>query len=65
MLEVTIPSNNFPERAYAISIILADMLGIDYHIKISTTASDYTLRWADKSIVFRDAFFSSFVSVQK
>ena len=58
-LLITIPSDHIEERSYSIRFILYDLLGINFTIEISPKTNDYIIELANKSIIIKDAFFSS------
>lgn len=56
MIEIKIPSNNIPERRYAIKMVVSHFLGLDY--KLIESQSNHTeLLLEDKKIVFADSFW--------
>lgn len=57
MIVIRIPSNNIPERRYAIRMVLGHFLGLDY--QISESNSNHTeLLLDEKRIIFADCFWN-------
>ena len=61
MITVTIPKNNFEERAYTIDIFLNEFLGIDYRLVSNADVSDYKIALENgNAVTIQDHFFSRF-----
>lgn len=63
MIQITCPSNNIPERTYAIEALLTDVMGVEreeYEISFKDDTKDYVLQYDSKTIVVEDHFFNRF-----
>ena len=61
MIQITCPSNNIPERTYAINIIFNELMGcgLDLNsIVFSDDAEEYTIGVGDKRLIVEDHFFN-------
>ncbi len=57
-LLIIIPADHFEERSYSIKFILNELLGIHFDLEISHNTNDYNIKFANNSIIIKDAFFS-------
>ena len=63
MIQITCPSNNIPERTYAIEALLTDVMGVEreeYEISFKDDTKDYVLQYDSKTVVVEDHFFNRF-----
>ncbi len=63
MIQVICPSNNIPERRYAVKVLFNELLGcnlIDDDIRFDDQADNYTIQVGDRQIVVEDHFFQQF-----
>lgn len=63
MIQITCPSNNIPERTYAIEALLSDVMGVEreeYEISFKDDTKDYVLQYDSRTIVVEDHFFNRF-----
>lgn len=63
MIQITCPSNNIPERTYAIEALLTDVMGVEreeYEISFKDDTKDYVLQYDSRTVVVEDHFFNSF-----
>ncbi len=63
MIRIICPSNNIPERRYAIEVIFNDLLGCDLtadDIQFDAQAVNYTIQVDGKEIVVEDHFFQQY-----
>ena len=62
MLKITIPSNNYQERAYILDVLFNQFLKIDYSLIISTNFTDESAINIDneRRILIKDSFFSRY-----
>lgn len=63
MIQITCPSNNIPERTYAIEALLTDVMGVvreEYEISFKDDTKDYVLQYDSKIVVVEDHFFNRF-----
>lgn len=63
MLTVTCPSNNIPERKYAISALFNELLGCDLteeSIRFDKSFKDYHIHAGGKEIIVEDHFFNEY-----
>lgn len=63
MIQITCPSNNIPERTYAIEALLSDVMGCEreeYDIVFKDEAKDYVLQYDNRTVVVEDHFFNRF-----
>ena len=63
MLTITCPSNNIPERKYAISVLFNELLGCGLEegdIRFDDSFKDYHIKAEDKEIIIEDHFFNEF-----
>jgi hypothetical protein len=62
MLEIEIPHNNVEERLYSISVLLGEILGIQFKVTL-TNRRDYLIKLPNHSeLAFSDGFFNNFIS---
>lgn len=64
MIQITCPSNNIPERTYAIEALLSDVMGCEreeYNIVFKDETKDYVLQYDNKTIVVEDHFFNRYL----
>lgn len=61
-INVKIPDNNIIERQYIINYIFYDFLGIEVKIIIDKNIQDYEITFANRKLIFQDAFFNLFTS---
>ena len=62
-IQITCPSNNIPERTYAIEALLTDVMGVEreeYEISFKDDTKDYVLQYDSKTVVVEDHFFNRF-----
>lgn len=67
MIRIICPSNNIPERRYAIEVLFNDLLGCDLSaddILFDAQAVNYTIQVDGKEIVVEDHFFQPYVLSQ-
>ncbi len=60
MFVIKIPSNNIEERKYIITIILDELLGIDYKIEIEDRKNYEIILQNGNKLIIEDHFFSKF-----
>ena len=63
MIRIICPSNNIPERRYAIEVIFNDLLGCNLtadDIQFDAQAVNYTIQVGGKEIVVEDHFFQQY-----
>jgi hypothetical protein len=60
MLNIKISPQNYQEKSYAISILLEEILGIDYKIEIADEQVGYLITFDDKKLIIEDHFFKKF-----
>lgn len=63
MIQITCPSNNIPERTYAIEALLTDVMGVEreeYEISFKDDTKDYVLQYDNRTVVVEDHFFNRF-----
>ena len=64
MIQITCPSNNIPERTYAIEALLSDVMGVEreeYEISFKDDTKDYVLQYDSRTVVVEDHFFNRFI----
>lgn len=64
MIQITCPSNNIPERTYAIEALLSDVMGVEreeYDISFKDDTKDYVLQYDSRTVVVEDHFFNRFI----
>lgn len=59
VLKISIPSNNVKERQYIISVLLSDVLNINYCIEVDDKADCTSLYFKDKIFVIQDHFWNN------
>lgn len=63
MIRIICPSNNIPERRYAIEILFNDLLGCDLSaddIQFDAQTVNYTIQVNGKELVVEDHFFQKY-----
>ena len=63
MIQITCPSNNIPERTYAIEALLTDVMGVEreeYEIAFKDDTKDYVLQYDSRTVEVEDHFFNRF-----
>lgn len=59
VLKISIPSNNVKERQYIISVLLGDVLNINYRIEVDDKADCTSLYFEDKIFIIQDHFWNN------
>ncbi len=63
MIEIIIPNNFLPERSYTIDIIINELLGLPYRIKVDQENKNYQILLPNANkIIIKDHFFGQFES---
>lgn len=63
MIQITCPSNNIPERKYAINVLFNELMGCDLNldsITFSADAENYEIYVGEKKVVVEDHFFNKY-----
>jgi Family of unknown function (DUF7033) len=60
MLRISVSQKYFEEKSYTLSVLLKEILGLEYSIDSRPDQSDYEISFEDKKIIIEDHFFNNF-----
>lgn len=62
-IKIRVPDNNQAERSYIVSVLLADFLGLEYHMEFDNSIDNYVIEFENKTLLIQDAFFGKYRDV--